>query len=310
MAIRVHDELRRGTRPSEPRPGQWNPAPDREHPLFELQRAAGNRAVAALVADGSRAPVLARALLLRDGPAGGSAPAGGVQNVPIGQPPPVTVTPAELAAGPPAPPNTVTYTGAAGGPAPAAAGAGSAAQASPAPTPAQPAAAGEAAAATPSAPAATPATTTNTAPPSDASTPHLDPTLTVDPFNVTLTLTVADLHAWRSSHRLVDVDFLADPSVAISVGTDPAHAVAGQAAVNLMLVHVKQNGEDVLDLGFGPAVGVGAAGGSAGAQATAEYHVNDKASITFTATVTPTPNSSGGLEMNSSAVVGAAFHFP
>jgi hypothetical protein len=265
-----------------------------DHPLLLLQRAAGNRAVSELVANPSRSPALARALLLRDGPAGGGAPAGGVQDVPIGQPPPVTVGPGEIAAGPAAPPNTVTYTGA--GP-----------TTSRAPGGGQPAPAGQMPA---TAPATTPATTTNTSPPTDDSTPHLDPTLTVDPFNVTLTLTVADLHAWRSSHRLVDVDFLADPSVAISVGTDPAHAVAGQAAVNLVLVHVKQHGEAVLDLGFGPSASIDAGGGSLGAQATAEYHLTDKASITFTATATPAPNGSGGLEVNSSAVVGAAFHFP
>ena len=206
-----------------------------------------------LVANPARSPALARALLLRE-PAGGGAP-GGVQNVPIGPPPPATVASTEIAAGPSPPPNTVTYTGA-----------GSRRRRRRRPLPRPRACRAALRPARPrrpvTDPATTPATTTNTAPPTDTSTPHLDPTLTVDPFNVTVTLTVADLHAWRSSRRLVDVDFLADPSVAISVGTDPAHAVAGQAAVNLMLVHVKQNGEAVLDLGFGPSVGVGAGGAS------------------------------------------------
>ena len=297
--IRTHDEWRQAMRSGTPTPRRRAPALGREHPLLELQQSAGNRAVAGLVANPSRSPALARALLLREGPASGGAAPGGIQDVPIGQPPPVTVGPGEIAAGPSAPPNTVTYTGASSTSTPTAA-----------PAPSTPAPAGAQPAAPAGAPATAPATTTNTAPPTDDSTPHLDPTLTVDPFNVTLTLTVADLHAWRSSHRLVDVDFLADPSVAISIGTDPAHAVAGQAAVNLVLVHVKQHGEAVLDLGFGPSVSAGVGGASAGAQATAEYHVTDKASITFTATVTPTPNSGGGLDVNSSAVVGAAFHFP
>jgi hypothetical protein len=300
MVRRVHDFGHRTPRPVESRSGR-GPAPlDREHPLFEIQRSAGNRAVSDLVSNPSRSPGLLRALLLRDGPAAGPTP-GGVQDVPIGQPPPVTVSPAELAAGPSAPPNTVSYAGGSGAAPPTAAPASTPAPAggTPAPGPSAPAPA-----------AATPATTTATSPPTDDSHAHLDPTLTVDPFNVTLTLTVADLHAWRSSHHLADVDFLADPSVAISVGTDPAHAVAGQAAVNLMLVHVKQNGESVLDLGFGPSVTVDGSGASVGAQATAELHVTDRASITFTATATPTPNGSGGLDVNSSAVVGAAFHFP
>jgi hypothetical protein len=80
--------------------------------------------------------------------------------------------------------------------------------------------------------------------------------------------------------------------------------------VNLMLVHIKQNGESVLDLGFGPSVSVDGSGASVGGQATAEYHVTDRASITFTATATPVPNGSGGLDVNSSAIVGAAFHVP
>jgi hypothetical protein len=303
MAIRAHGHRRRGTRLGDERPEELAALAELGHPLLALQRSAGNRAVSGLVANPARSPAaLARALLLRDGPAGAGGAPGGVQDVPIGQPPPATVGPGEIAAGPSPPPNTVTYTGAGSAATPTAAPAST-----PAPGGGQSA---PAAPATGTDPATTPATTTNTAPPTDTSTPHLDPTLTVDPFNVTLTLTVADLHVWRSSHRLVDVDFLADPSVAISVGTDPAHAVAGQAAVNLMLVHVKQNGEAVLDLGFGPSASVDAGGASVGGQATAEYHVTDKASITFTATVTPTPNGSGGLDVNSSAVVGAAFHFP
>ena len=228
MAIRAHEHRRRGMRLGDERPEDLAALAELGHPLLALQRSAGNHAVSGLVANPARSPALARALLLRDGPAAGGAP-GGVQDVPIGQPPTATVGPGEIAAGPSPPPNTVTYTGA-----------GSAAAPSPAPStpapaggqPAPPAPAGG------TDPATAPATTTNTAPPTDTSTPHLDPTLTVDPFNVTLTLTVADLHAWRSSHRLVDVDFLADPSVAIAVGTDPAHAVAGPAAVYLVLVHV------------------------------------------------------------------------
>jgi hypothetical protein len=139
--------------------------------------------------------------------------------------------------------------------------------------------------------------------------PHLDPTLTVDPFNVTVSLTIADLHAWRARTRLADVDFLADPSASVSVGTDPAHAVAGQAAVNLVLVHVKGNGDSVLDLGFGPAVSTDGSTTTVSGQGTAELHITEKASITFTATITPTPNASGGLDLNSSAVVGTAWHF-
>jgi hypothetical protein len=304
MANRVHDFGHRAPRPVESRAGRRPTPLDRDHPLFEIQRSAGNRAVSELVSNPSRSPGLLRALLLRDGPAAGPTP-GGVQDVPIGQPAPTTISPAELAAGVPAPPNTVTYGGGGSSAAPSTAAPAS----TPTPAGGTPAPAPDPSATT-AGPATSPATTTATAPPTDDSHAHLDPTLTVDPFNVTLTLTVADLHAWRSSHHLADVDFLADPSVAISVGTDPGHAVAGQAAVNLMLVHIKQNGESVLDLGFGPSVSVDGSGASVGGQATAEYHVTDRASITFTATATPVPNGSGGLDVNSSAIVGAAFHFP
>ncbi|HEY4346859.1 MAG TPA: hypothetical protein VGM80_04660 [Gaiellaceae bacterium] len=275
-----------------------------EHPLLELQRSAGNRAIASLVADPSRSPALLRALLQRDGPTGPGGQ-GGVQDVPIGQPAPAQVSQAELAAGTPNVPNTVTYTGAGAGPSAASAG-------TPAPAPQAPATTGVVPASTP-APATTPttapATTTGTAPAADTSTPHADPTLTVDPFNVTVTYTIADLHAWRSSHRLIDVDFIADPSVSISVGTDPAHAVAGQAAVNVILAHVKQNGQAVLDLGFGPSISTDGSSVTPGAQATAELHLDDHASLTFTAAVAPTPNATGGVDLNPSAVLGAAIHF-
>ena len=224
----------------------------------------------------------------------GGASSGGVQNVPLGQPPPVQVTPAELAAGPSAPPSTVTYTGSpqAGTAASAQAGADAPAQPAATTTPAAPAPAGP-----------TPSTA------ADDSKPHLDPTLTVDPFNVTVTLTVADLHVWRSTNRVVDVDFLADPSASISVGVDPAHAVAGQAGANLILAHIKQHGDSVLDLGFGPSVSTDGSGVTASAQATAELHVTDRASITFTATLTPSRNATGGVDVSSSEVVGAAVHF-
>jgi hypothetical protein len=131
----------------------------------------------------------------------------------------------------------------------------------------------------------------------------------VDPFNVTATLTIADLHAFRASSHLVDVDFLADPSASVSVGTDPQHSVAAGAAVNIFLVHVKQNGDSVLDLGFGPSVGTDGSSVTASGQASAELHVTEHGSVTFTATITPTPNGSGGVDMNASAVVGTAWHF-
>jgi hypothetical protein len=262
------------------------------HPLLALQRAAGNRAVAGLVAQ--------RAALQRDGnAAAGSRQAGGVTDVPIGQPPPVTVTPAEVDAGPPAPPGNVTYTGVGSSP-PAPTGGGPAPTQQPAPS-----AGGTGGAAAPT----TPATTTATEPPSDDSTPHLDPTLTLDPFNLTLTYTIADLHAFRARGRLVDLDILADPSASLSVSLDPSHAVAGQAAVNIFLMHIKQNGDSVVDLGFGPSVGFDGSSVTPSAQATAEVHVSEHGSLMFTATFTPTSDGHGGYGITSSAVVGAVVHF-
>ena len=170
-----------------------------EHPILALQHSIGNRAVAGL----------ARSLLLRQ-PDGQAAPQE-LHDVPIGQPPPTQVPAADLASGGGSPPATVTYTGspaAAPTTAPTTPAAPSTAQA-PAPDPAQ-------------APAPTP--TTTPAPTGDTSTPHSDWTLTRDPFNVTLTYTIADLHLWRSRSRLLDIDFLADPSASISVGLDEPHA--------------------------------------------------------------------------------------
>ena len=239
--------------------------------LRELAAAAPDHPILKLQrAAGNRAV----ALLLREPQAsGGAGQPGGVQNVPIGRPPAAQVSPTEAGKGG-TPPGNVAFTGA-----------GPAAPATPGPSP-------------------------DPKPPdADQSTPHLDPTLTVDPFNVTVSLTIADLHAWRASTRLADVDFLADPSASVSVGTDQSHAVAAQAAVNLVLVHVKGNGDSVLDLGFGPAVSAGGGTTTVSGQGTAELHITEKASITFTATITPTPNASGGLDVSSSAVVGTAWHF-
>jgi hypothetical protein len=261
------------------------------HPLLALQRSAGNRAVAGL---------LARSALQRQNGGGGGGQPGGVSDVPIGQPPPVTVSPGEVAAGPQAPPGNVTYTGVGSSP-PAPTGGG------PAPTQ-QPAPSGGGAA-TPAVPSTTPATTTATAPPQDDSTPHLDPTLTLDPFNLTLTYTIADLHAWRSRGRLVDIDFLADPSASLSLSLDPSHAVAGQAAVNIFLMHIKQNGDSVVDLGFGPSLAYDGSNLTASGQATAELHLTEHGSLTFTATVTPTSDGHGGYGLNASAVVGTVWHF-
>lgn len=276
-----------------------------EHPLEALQRLVGNRAVSELVTNQSASQHLARALVQRQPTGGDPATPGGVQNVPIGTPPPVTVSPSDLAASGASPPGNTTYTGA--GSAPPTTG--------PAPAPTAPAAPAAATAPTAApaagaaAPGTTPATTTATGPAADTSTPHADPTLTIDPFNVTATLTIADLHAFRASTHLVDVDFLADPSASVSVGTDPAHAVAAGAAVNIFLVHVKQNGDSVLDLGFGPSVSTDGSTVTASGQASAELHVTEHGSVTFTATITPTPNASGGVDMNASAVVGTAWHF-
>ena len=301
MARHARERERRAPRSRESTRGNSVLALD-DHPLVALQRLAGNRAVSDLVANPSGSPHLARALLQRQPTGGDSATPGGVQNVPIGTPPAVTVSPSDLAASGAAPPGNTTYTGAGAappttGPAPA--------PTAPAPAPTQAAAPGTG---TP-APGTTPATTTATGPAADTSTPHADPTLTIDPFNVTATLTIADLHAFRASSHLVDVDFLADPSASVSVGTDPAHAVAAGAAVNIFLVHVKQNGDSVLDLGFGPSVSTDGRSVTASGQAGAELHVTEHGSVTFTATITPTPNGSGGVDMNASAVVGTAWHF-
>ena len=146
------------------------------------------------------------------------------------------------------------------------------------------------------------------APTGDTSTPHSDWTLTRDPFNVTLTYTIADLHLWRSRSRLLDVDFLADPSASISVGLDEPHAAAGGAAVNLFLVHVKQNGDSFLDLGAGPSVGFDGSSATVSGQGTAELHLDATTSLTFTATFTPTPGPDG-LGLNSTEVFGFMKHF-
>ncbi len=265
----------------------------------------GNRAVSDLVTNQSGSQHLARALLQRQPGGGDTATPGGVQNVPIGTPPPVTVSPSDLAASGAAPPGNTTYTGV--GAAPPTTGPAPAPTAPDAPAPAPTAGATPAPAG--ATPGTTPATPTPTAPAADTSTPHADPTLTIDPFNVTATLTIADLHAFRTSTHLVDVDFLADPSASVSVGTDPAHAVAAGAAVNIFLVHVKQNGDSVLDLGFGPSISTDGSSVTASGQASAELHLTEHGSVTFTATITPTPNGSGGLDMNTSAVVGTAWHF-
>ncbi len=254
-----------------------------EHPMLALQHSIGNRAVAGL----------ARSLLLRQ-PDGHAAPQE-LHDVPIGQPPPTQVPAADLASAGGSPPATVTYTGppaAAATTAPTTPAAPSTAQA-PAPDPAQ-------------APAQTPAATP--APTGDTSTPHSDWTLTRDPFNVTLTYTIADLHLWRSRSRLLDIDFLADPSASISVGLDEPHAAAGGAAVNLFLVHVKQNGDSFLDLGVGPSVGFDGSSATVSGQGTAELHLDATTSLTFTATFTPTPGPDG-LGLNSTEVLGFMKHF-
>ena len=267
--------------------------------MLGLQRTAGNRAVADLVADPARAH-LARALLLRDGPTDAPPAPGQATNVPIGQPPPAQVTPADLAATT-TPPPTVTYTGA------GSAGGGGAAAPTPAPAPS--------AAQTPTTPGAgtaptqAPGATPTPAPEGDTSHPHGDPMIQIDPFNVTVSYTVADLHLFRASSRLADVDILADPQGSVSVGLDPAHAVAGQASVNVILAHIKQNGDSVLDLGFGPTLTADSGGLHGGAQATAEAHITERVSITFTATVTPQANGAGGVDMNHSEVLGTAIHF-
>ncbi len=284
----------RATRPRERQSGAARAVELPEPALLGLQRSAGNRAVARLVADPARAPRLARALLLRDGASGGAAPAA-VADVPLGQPPPVQVSPTDLAATV-TPPSTVTYTGpGSGGTAPA-----PAQPAAPAPAPQAPAAAPAQA---PAAPAQTTTTTT------DDSHPHLDPMLTRDPYNVTLSYTIADLHAFRLRSRLADVDFLADPAASIAIGLDPAHAVAGQASVNVILAHIKRNGDSLLDLGFGPTATLSGDGLAAGAQATAELHLDERASLTFTASVTPTAAPGGGVDLQPSAVLGYARHF-
>jgi hypothetical protein len=252
-----------------------------EHPMLALQHSIGNRAVAEL----------ARSMLLRQ-PDGQAAPQE-LHDVPIGQPPPAQVPATDLAAAG-SPPPTVTYTGppvataAAPTTAPTTPAAPSTAQA-PAPDPAQTA---------PQTPAPT----------GDTSTPHSDWTLTRDPFNVTLTYTIADLHLWRSRSRMLDVDFLADPSASISVGLDEPHAAAGGAAVNIFLVHIKQNGDSFLDLGVGPSVGLDGSGATVSGQGTAELHLNDTTSLTFTATFTPTPGPDG-LGLQSTEVVGFMKHF-
>lgn len=61
--------------------------------------------------------------------------------------------------------------------------------------------------------------------------------------------------------------------------------------------------------GLGPTVQADQSGVSAGAQAQAEAHVTERVSITFTAGVTPQRNVSGGVDLNSSAVVGTVWHF-
>ncbi len=235
--------------------------------MLGLQHSLGNRAVAGL----------ARSLLLRQ-PGGQQAPTE-LHDVPIGQPPPTQVPAADLASAGGSPPSTVTYTG----PPAATAAAPTTAPTTPAaPSTAQPPAPD---------PAQTPGTTP--APTGDTSTPHSDWTLTRDPFNVTLTYTIADLHLWRSRSRFLDVDFLADPSASISVGLDEPHAAAGGAAVNIFLFHVKQNGDSFLDLGAGPSLGFDGSSATVSGQGTAELHLDATTSLTFTATFTPTPGPDG-----------------
>ena len=227
-----------------------------DHPMLALQHSIGNRAVAGL----------ARSLLLRQ-PDGQAAPQE-LHDVPIGQPPPTQVPAADLASGGGSPPATVTYTGPSRGRGPD----DGSDHARPRPRPRRPR------------PPIRPRPLRRHRQrrprrPGDTSTPHSDWTLTRDPFNVTLTYTIADLHLWRSRSRLLDIDFLADPSASISVGLDEPHAAAGGAAVNIFLFHVKQNGDSFLDLGVGPSVGYDGSSATVSGQGTAELHLDATTSI-------------------------------
>ena len=246
----------------------------------------------------------ARALLQRQPTGGDTATPGGVQNVPIGTPPPVTVSPSDLAASGASPPGNTTYTGA--GAAPPTTG--------PAPAPTAPA-------------APAPAPTAGRARPGRCDARH----------------DTGDDHAHRARRRhehaarRSDADdrpvqrhghaddrrpprlSRVDPPRRRRLPRRPVGERLGRHRPGTCgrrrgrRQHLPRPREAERRQRPRPRLRpVGLDDGSsvtASGQASAELHLTEHGSVTFTATITPTPNGSGGVDMNASAVVGTAWHF-